>query len=123
MIKLTARQSSKIYSTWAPAMALRSELAFSETANLSSSLTNRLSHLHLADNEHFGISSGDDQLNYGAWVLGAIGKGLFKDKDFGKIKQHLSGATIGFDGKIDDDTNFRCCFKLQHQYLKTKSRF
>ena len=70
------------------------ELAFSETANLSSSLTNRLSHLHLADNEHFGISSGDDQLNYGAWVLGAIGKGLFKDKDFGKIKYNVGGATM-----------------------------
>ena len=97
------------------------ELAFSETANLSSSLTNRLSHLHLADNEHFGISSGDDQLNYGAWVLGAIGKGLFKDKDFGKIKYNVGGATIGFDGKIDDDTILGVALSYNINSLKPKA--
>jgi uncharacterized protein with beta-barrel porin domain len=97
------------------------ELAFSETANLSSSLTNRLSHLHLADNEHFGISSGDDQLNYGAWVLGAIGKGLFKDKDFGKIKYNVGGATIGFDGKIDDDTTLGIALSYNIGSLKPKA--
>ena len=97
------------------------ELAFSETANLSSSLTNRLSHLHLADNEHFGISSGDDQLNYGAWVLGAIGKGLFKDKDFGKIKHNVGGATIGFDGKIDDDTTLGVALSYNIGSLKPKA--
>ena len=97
------------------------ELAFSETANLSSSLTNRLSHLHLADNEHFGMSSGDDQLNYGAWVLGAIGKGLFKDKDFGKIKYNVGGATIGFDGKIDDDTTLGIALSYNIGSLKPKA--
>ena len=97
------------------------ELAFSETANLSSSLTNRLSHLHLADNEHFGISSGDDQLNYGAWVLGAIGKGLFKDKDFGKIKHNVGGATIGFVGKIDDDTTLGVALSYNIGSLKPKA--
>ena len=97
------------------------ELAFSETANLSSSLINRLSHLHLADNEHFGISSGDDQLNYGAWVLGAIGKGLFKDKDFGKIKYNVGGATIGFDGKIDDDTTLGIALSYNIGSLKPKA--
>ena len=97
------------------------ELAFSETANLSSSLTNRLSHLHLADNEHFGISSGDDQLNYGAWVLGAIGKGLFKDKDFGKIKYNVGGSTIGFDGKIDDDTTLGVALSYNINTLKPKA--
>lgn len=37
------------------------ESAFYETANLSSLLTNRLSHLHLADNGDTGISAGDEQ--------------------------------------------------------------
>ncbi len=80
------------------------ESAFNETANLSSLLANRLSYLHLADNQGTGISAGDEPLNYGVWLAGNIGTGLFKGKDFGKIKQHLSGATIGFDGKIDEDT-------------------
>lgn len=110
--------NSKLTNTNIEAMT---ELAFSETANLSSSLTNRLSHLHLADNEHFGISSGDDQLNYGAWVLGAIGKGLFKDKDFGKIKYNVGGATIGFDGKIDDDTTLGVALSYNINTLKPKA--
>ena len=80
------------------------ELAYQETANLSSLLTNRLSHLHLADNGDTGISAGDEQLNYGAWVSGSAGKGLFKAKDSSKIKHNIGFASIGFDGKIDDDT-------------------
>mgnify|MGYP002628438097 CR=1 FL=1 len=97
------------------------ELAFSETANLSSVLTNRLSHLYLADNERAGISSGDDPLNYGAWALGSISSGLFKGKDSGKIKQHSSGATIGFDGKIDDDTTLGVALSYNINTLKPKA--
>ena len=97
------------------------ELAFSETANLSSVLTNRLSHLYLADNERAGISSGDDPLNYGAWALGSIGSGLFKGKDSGKIKQHSSRATIGFDGKIDDDTTLGVALSYNINTLKPKA--
>ena len=97
------------------------ELAFSETANLSSLLTNRLSHLYLADNGSTGISSGDDQLNYGAWVAGSIGNGLFKGKDSIKIKHNSSGATIGFDGKIDDDTTLGVALSYNISTLKPKS--
>ena len=97
------------------------ELAFSEMANISSLLTNRLSHLYLADNGSTGISSGDDPLNYGVWVAGSIGKGLFKGKDFGKIKHNSGRATIGFDGKIDDDTTLGIALSYNVATLKPKA--
>ena len=97
------------------------ELAFSETANLSSLLTNRLSHLYLVDNGSTGISSGDDQLNYGAWVLGSIGNGLFKGKDSSKFKQKSAGGTVGFDGKIDEDIILGIALSSNISTLKPKS--
>ena len=96
------------------------ELAYQETANLSSLLTNRLSHLHLADNGDTGISAGDEQLNYGAWVSGSAGKGLFKAKDSSKIKHNIGFASIGFDGKIDDDTILGVALSYNINSLKPK---
>ena len=96
------------------------ELAYQETSNLSSLLTNRLSHLHLADNGDTGISAGDEQLNYGAWVLGSAGKGLFKAKDSSKIKHNIGFASIGFDGKIDDDTILGVALSYNINSLKPK---
>ena len=96
------------------------ELAYQETSNLSSLLTNRLSHLHLADNGDTGISAGDEQLNYGTWVSGSVGKGLFKAKDSSKIKHNIGGATIGFDGKIDDDTILGVALSYNINSLKPK---
>jgi len=96
------------------------DLAYQETGNLSSLLTNRLSHLHLADNGDTGISAGDEQLNYGAWVSGSVGKGLFKAKDSSKIKHNIGGATIGFDGKIDDDTILGVALSYNINSLKPK---
>ena len=96
------------------------ESAFYGTANLSSLLTNRLSHLHLADNGDTGISAGDEQLNYGAWVSGIVGKGLFKAKDSSKIKHNIGFASIGFDGKIDDDTILGVALSYNINSLKPK---
>ena len=96
------------------------ELAYQETGNLSSLLINRLSHLHLADNGDTGISAGDEQLNYGAWVLGSAGKGLFKAKDSSKIKHNIGFASIGFDGKIDDDTILGVALSYNINSLKPK---
>jgi len=96
------------------------ELAYQETANLSSLLTNRLSHLHLADNGDTGISAGDEQLNYGAWVSGSAGKGLFKAKGSSKIKHNIGFASIGFDGKIDDDTILGVALSYNINSLKPK---
>ena len=96
------------------------ELAYQETSNLSSLLTNRLSHLHLADNGDTGISAGDEQLNYGAWVSGSAGKGLFKAKDSSKIKHNIGFASIGFDGKIDDDTILGVALSYNINSLKPK---
>lgn len=96
------------------------ELAFNETSSLSSVLTNRLSHLYLADGAT-GLSSGDDQLNYGAWISGSVGTGLFKGKDSTKLKQALSGATIGFDGKIDEDTTLGIALNYNINSLKPKA--
>jgi hypothetical protein len=96
------------------------ELAYQATGNLSSLLTNRLSHLHLADNGDTGISAGDEQLNYGAWVSGSAGKGLFKAKDSSKIKHNIGFASIGFDGKIDDDTILGVALSYNINSLKPK---
>ena len=96
------------------------ELAYQETSNLSSLLTNRLSHLHLADNGDTGISAGDEQLNYGAWVSGSVGKGLFKAKGSSKIKHNIGFASIGFDGKIDDDTILGVALSYNINSLKPK---
>ena len=98
------------------------ESAFNETANLSLILTNRLSYLHLADNRGTGISSGDDEpLNYGVWLAGNIGAGLFKGKDSGKIKHNIGGVTIGFDGKIDEDTTLGIMLSSNVGSLKPKA--
>ncbi|WPY01836.1 Autotransporter beta-domain protein (plasmid) [Candidatus Trichorickettsia mobilis] len=97
------------------------ELAFNETANLSSILTNRLSYLHLADNQGTGISAGDDPLNYGVWLAGNLGNGLFKGKDSGKIKHNVGGATIGFDSKIDEDTTLGVAVSSNAGSLKPKT--
>lgn len=99
---------------------ITTELAYQETANLSSLLTNRLSHLHLADNGSTGISAGDEPLNYGVWVSGSIGNGLFKAKDFAKIKHNIGFASIGFDGKIDDDTILGVALRYNINSLKPK---
>ena len=99
---------------------ITTELAYQETSNLSSLLTNRLSHLHLADNGDTGISAGDEQLNYGAWVSGSVGKGLFKAKDSSKIKRNIGFASIGFDGKIDDDTILGVALSYNINSLKPK---
>ena len=99
---------------------ITTESAFYETSNLSSLLTNRLSHLHLADNGDTGISAGDEQLNYGAWVSGSVGKGLFKAKDASKIKHNIGFASIGFDGKIDDDTILGVALSYNINSLKPK---
>jgi hypothetical protein len=97
------------------------KIAFNETSNLSLVLTNRLSCLYLADNSSAGISSGEEQLNYGAWLSGSIGKGLFKAKDSGKIKHNLGGVTIGFDGKIDEDKILGIALSSNIASLKPKS--
>ena len=119
--KIVTNQELAVSSLTKSNIETTTELAYQETANLSSVLTNRLSHLYLADNGSTGISSGDDQLNYGAWVSGSIGKGLYKGKDSGKIKHNAGGATIGFDGKIDDDTILGIALSYNINTLKPKA--
>jgi hypothetical protein len=97
------------------------ESAFNETANLSSILTNRLSYLHLADNGGTGMSAGDEPLNYGIWLAGNVGNGLFKGKDSHKIKHNSGGATIGFDGKIDEETTLGVALSYNLNTLKPKT--
>ena len=119
--KIVTNQELAVSSLTKSNIETTTELAYQETANLSSLLTNRLSHLHLADNGSTGISAGDEPLNYGAWVSGSIGKGLYKGKDSGKIKRNAGGATIGFDGKIDDDTTLGVALSYNINTLKPKA--
>ncbi len=118
--KIVTSQELAVMSLTKNNVETTTEAAFYETANLSSQLTNRLSHLHLADNGDTGISAGDEQLNYGAWVSGSLGKGLFKAKDSSRIKHNSSGVTIGFDGKIDDETILGVALSYNINSLKPK---
>jgi len=97
-------------------------LAFTEIANLSSLTADRLSHLHLVDLDSTGLSAGDDDsLNYGVWARGSLGSGVIGAKDSAKVKQNCRGVTIGFDGKIDEDTILGIAIGSNISTLKPKS--
>jgi len=97
-------------------------LTFTEIANLSSLTKDRLSHLYLVDLDSTGLSAGDDDsLNYGVWAGGSLGVGVIGAKDSAKVKQNCRGVTIGFDGKIDEDTILGIAIGSSISTLKPKS--
>ena len=53
--------------------------------------------------------------------MGSIGNGLFKAKDSSKFKQKSAGGTVGFDGKIDEDTILGIALSSNISTLKPKS--
>ena len=98
-----------------------SGVAFSDMTNFAGSIADRLTHLYLIDSGNIGISSGDEESDYGLWIKGSYGSGTFKPQNSLAIKQKSTGGSIGFDGKIDDDTIIGIALNHNLTKLKPKS--
>lgn len=98
-----------------------SGVAFSDMANFASATMDRLTHLYLIDTGNIGVSSGEGESDYGLWVKGSYGSGIFKPQNSLSIKQKSTGGSIGFDGKMDDDTVIGIALNHNQTKLKPKS--
>jgi hypothetical protein len=98
-----------------------SGVAFSDMANFAGATMDRLTHLYLIDSGNMGVSSGDGELDYGLWIKGSYGSGTFKPQNSLAIKHKTTGLSIGFDGKIDDDTIIGIALNHNQTKLKPKS--
>jgi len=98
-----------------------SGVAFSDMANFAGATMDRLTHLYLIDSGNMGVSSGDGESDYGLWIKGSYGSGTFKPQNSLAIKQKCRGGSIGFDGKIDDDTIIGIALNHNQTKLKPKS--
>jgi hypothetical protein len=97
-----------------------SGVAFSDMANFAGVTADRLTHLYLIDSGNMGVSSGEGESDYGLWIKGNYGSGIFKPQNSLAIKQKSTGGSIGFDGKIDDDTIIGIA--LNHNLTKLKPK-
>ncbi len=98
-----------------------SEVAFSDMANVAGSIADRLTHLYLIDTGNMGVSGGDEEANYGLWVRGSYGRGIFKPHDSLQVKQKSTGLSIGFDSKLADDTIIGIALNHNQTKLTPKS--
>ena len=96
-------------------------VAFSDMANVAGAISDRLTHLYLIDTGNMGVSGGDEESGYGLWVRGSYGSGIFKSQDSLQVKQKSRGISIGFDGKIDDDTIIGIALNHNRTKLTPKS--
>jgi hypothetical protein len=69
-----------------------SGVAFSDMANFAGATADRLTHLYLIDSGNIGISSGDEESDYGLWIKGSYGSGIFKPQNSLSIKQKSTGG-------------------------------
>ena len=98
-----------------------SEVAFSDMTNFAGATADRLTHLYLIDYSNMGVSGGDEESSYGLWTRGSYGSGIFKPQNSLAIKQRSTGWSIGFDGKMDDDTIIGIALNHNRTKLKPKS--
>ncbi|BBB57485.1 membrane protein (plasmid) [Candidatus Megaera polyxenophila] len=98
-----------------------SGVAFSDMANFAGATMDRLTHLYLIDTGNIGVSSGEGESDYGLWVKGSYGSGIFKPQASLQVKQKSTGVSIGFDGKMDDDTIIGIALNHNQTKLKPKS--
>jgi hypothetical protein len=77
--------------------------------NVASLTNDRLNSLNRTNNTN-GIATGDDELNYGAWIKGFVGKetdkanvGSGANSNTSSSKSNIHGFAIGGDTKIDED--------------------
>lgn len=78
--------------------------------NVSSLTDDRLNSLNRANSFYRGVASGDDDMNYGAWIKDFIGKetdkaniGSGSNSNTSRSKSDIHGFVIGADTKIDED--------------------
>jgi len=98
-----------------------SGVTFSDMANFAGATMDRFTHLYLIDTGNIGVSGGDWESNYGLWTRGSYGSGIFKPQDSLQVKQKSTGGSIGFDGKMDDDTVIGIALNHNQTKLKPKS--
>jgi len=98
-----------------------SGVTFSDMANFAGATADRLTHLYLIDTGNIGVSGGDEESSYGLWARGSYGSGIFKPQNSLAIKQKSTGGSIGFDGKMDDDTIIGIALNHNQTKLKPKS--
>jgi hypothetical protein len=98
-----------------------SGVAFSDMANVVGAISDRLTHLYLIDTGNMGVSGGDEESGYGLWTRGSYGSGIFKPQDSLQVKQKSTGGSIGFDGKLDDDTIIGIALNHNRTELTPKS--
>jgi hypothetical protein len=98
-----------------------SEVAFSDMANVAGATADRLTHLYLIDTGNMGVSGGDEEANYGLWIRGSYGRGIFKPHDSLQVKQKSTGVSIGFDSKLADDTIIGIALNHNQTKLTPKS--
>lgn len=79
-------------------------------ASLTNDRLNSLNRANSTNSFYSGVASGDDDLNYGAWIKDFIGKevdkasvGSVTNSDTSKSKSNIHGFVIGADTKIDED--------------------
>lgn len=98
-----------------------SGVTFSDMANFAGATADRLTHLYLIDTGNIGVSGGDEESSYRLWARGSYGSGIFKPQNSLAIKQKSTGGSIGFDGKMDDDTIIGIALNHNQTKLKPKS--
>ena len=100
-----------------------SNVMLSELSNLANITADRIGHLHLANlDDSTGLSAGDEELNYGVWLRANLGNGIWSSKDSSKLKHNFAGGTIGFDGKIDEDTILGIAISSNQTNIKPKTQ-
>lgn len=79
-------------------------------ASLTNDRLNSLNRVNSTNSFYRGVASGDDDLNYGAWIKGFIGKetdkasvGSGSNSNTSRSKSNIHGFVIGADTKIDED--------------------
>jgi len=98
-----------------------SGVAFSDMSNVAGAISDRLTHLYLIDTGNMGVSGGDEESGYGLWTRGSYGSGIFKPQNSLAVKQKCRGGSIGFDGKLDDDTIIGIALNHNRTKLTPKS--
>lgn len=98
-----------------------SGVAFFDMANVAGAISDRLTHLYLIDTGNMGVSGGDEESGYGLWTRGSYGSGIFKPQNSLAVKQKCRGGSIGFDGKLDDDTIIGIALNHNRTKLTPKS--
>lgn len=98
-----------------------SGVAFSDMANFAGATADRLTHLYLIDTGNMGVPGGDEESGYGLWTRGSYGRSIFQPHNSPAVKQKSTGVSIGFDGRMDDDTIIGIALNHNRTKLKPKS--